>query len=273
MNLNRFTTSQFLKNNIIYFKILFSYALIAALALIVLYTLKINSIQINPLADTKESLANIYYLAGGVFVSTFLLLVIFKFFKRSTRTLDLVLTFIGFETLFSIFNIPNIGLLLTVILCVTKYYAQSNRLLKNFSMIVTTATFATMIGYSISFLPLFIFAIILAIYDYIAVYKTKHMVFLAKNIVNTNYIFTIALNYSKKPLDIGSGDFAIPIMLFTSALFINTALAFIILSLSAVMLCFTIYLLLNKKTGERVMPALPLQVISIVLVYLIFIIF
>ncbi|MDD4984003.1 MAG: presenilin family intramembrane aspartyl protease [Candidatus ainarchaeum sp.] len=245
----------------------------AALALLVLYTLKINSIQINPLADTKESMANIYYLVGGVFVSTFLLLVVFKFFKRSTRTLDLVLTFIGFETLFSLFGLDYIGLALTLLLCITKYYAQSSRLLKNFSMIVVTSTFATMIGYSISFLPLFIFAVLLAIYDYIAVFKTKHMVFLAKNIVNTNYIFTIALNYSKKPLDIGSGDFAIPIILFISALFINTALAFIILSLSIIMLCLTIYLLLNKKTGERVIPALPLQVISTVIVYLIFIIF
>jgi presenilin-like A22 family membrane protease len=240
------------------------------LALFISYVTTKNKIQIDPLAGTKESFANLYYLVGGVFISTFLLLMIFKFFKRSTRTLDLIITFIGFETLFTVFNIPNLGLALSILICITKYFAKESWLLKNFCMIMVTSTFATLIGYSIAFLPLFIFAVILAVYDYIAVYKTKHMVFLAENIIHTNYIFTIALINKGRNLEIGSGDFAIPITLFISAFFINYYLAFTILILSTCMLCLTIYLLLSKN--RKVVPALPLQVLGAIIAYLCFII-
>jgi len=268
MNQSHYITSQFSKISI-YVQIVFTYLLIGCLAFVISYITTTNKIQIDPLAGTKESFANIYYLVGGVFISTFLLLVIFKFFKRSIRTLDLVITFIGFETLFTVFGIPNIGLALSALVCITKYFAQKSRLLKNFCMVMITSTFATLIGYSIAFLPLFIFAVILAVYDYIAVYKTKHMVFLAENIINTNYIFTIALLNKGRNLEIGSGDFAIPITLFISAFFINHYLAVVILILSITMLCFTIYLLLSKN--KKVVPALPLQVVSTIIVYALFI--
>ncbi len=270
MNQNRYTISQFLKSDPIYYKIIFSYLLMAGFSFILYYFLVSTGVKIDPFVESKESLKNIYYLAGGVFISTFLMLTIFKFFKGSTKGLDLIITFIGFETLFSILNITFIGFVLSILVCTVKYYATQNKLIKNFSMILVTSTFATLIGYSISFLPLLIFALILGIYDYIAVYKTKHMVYMAKNIKETNYIFTIALLYNKKALDIGSGDFAIPLTLVISALFVNLYLAIAILVLSIIMLCVTIFLLLNKKEGEKVIPALPLQVISSLIVYILF---
>jgi len=149
-------------------------------------------------------------------------------------------------------------------------YAQ----IKNATTIVSSAGVGALFGFSVGFIPTLLCILLLSIYDYIAVFKTRHMITLAKELGTRQLSFsvtakTIPARKEKEPevkyieraqkegerMDLGSGDLAVPLMLAVSAY----KLGGIGDSLAVALGCtIGIYLTLWFVSKRRVfLPALP----------------
>ncbi|MCR4369379.1 MAG: presenilin family intramembrane aspartyl protease [archaeon] len=147
-------------------------------------------------------------------------------------------------------------------------------LLRNVSSIVAAAGAGALIGASLGVVPLLVFIILLSVYDIIAVFKTKHMVELAKGVTKKNLSFTYALPTKEHQFELGTGDMVIPLAFSVSVLaqakqFYLSAFAFVppalILIASFVGLALTLEY--ASKNKGKPLPALPLQTGLMIIVY------
>ncbi|MEM4335400.1 MAG: presenilin family intramembrane aspartyl protease [Candidatus Anstonellales archaeon] len=96
---------------------------------------------------------------------------------------------------------------------------------KNLVAVVATAGAGAVFGFSLSLGAAFLFLVLLTIYDYIAVFRTKHMVTMAEEIIKKDVAFTVSQERTvivegkpkKERIDIGTGDFLAPIMVEVAA--------------------------------------------------------
>ena len=137
-------------------------------------------------------------------------------------------------------------------------------------LILTLPGIAAVLGASLSPYVVVILLIFMSIYDYVAVYKTKHMVKMAKAMIAGRAIFAMIypehwhgfkMRVSEaRPgegfMMLGTGDFVFPIIMATSAYAISVLSAFIVLaaSLFGLLLMHLIFVLQKVR---RPMPALP----------------
>lgn len=90
--------------------------------------------------------------------------------------------------------------------------------LRNFSSVIAVAGAGALIGVSLGILPVLLFLVLLAVYDFIAVFKTKHMVTLAKSLTKKNLSFTYAMPTKKHTFELGTGDMVMPLAFAVSVL-------------------------------------------------------
>ncbi len=147
---------------------------------------------------------------------------------------------------------------------------------KNAAAIISSAGVAAIFGFSLGFLPTAIFVIFLSIYDYIAVFKTKHMIEMARSLSTRELSFAITAKnvparmpkektevYVERAmregerLDLGTGDLSVPGMLSVSAFSLG-ANGPIYAAAIAIGSTISIYFLLQFVAKQRVfLPALP----------------
>ncbi|MFH1785826.1 MAG: presenilin family intramembrane aspartyl protease [Candidatus Micrarchaeota archaeon] len=133
--------------------------------------------------------------------------------------------------------------------------------LKNSAAIMATAGVGTIFGVSLGIFPLVLFLILLSVYDFIAVFKTKHMVEMANFVVQKDFAFTVTAKappekrgHKEQRIDLGTGDLVAPVMLEVATLSFNP-IASIFVFLGAV-ISFGLFIgLVYKK--KMVLPALP----------------
>ncbi len=119
--------------------------------------------------------------------------------------------------------------LLGIMLAIAKHFEHP---LKNLAAMFSSAGAGAVFGFTFSFLASLIFFSIMAIYDYIAVFRTKHMVSMAKEIIKQDMSFTITAKErlptgKETRLDLGTGDLALPIMVEVSAYQIHPYLSLV----------------------------------------------
>ena len=93
-----------------------------------------------------------------------------------------------------------------------------NLILRNLTSAVSAAGAGALIGASLGNIPIAVFLLLLAAYDLIAVFKTKHMVELAKGITKKNLSFTFALPTKEHQFELGTGDIVVPLAFAVSVL-------------------------------------------------------
>lgn len=84
-----------------------------------------------------------------------------------------------------------IAVICAIVLVILKY---KNPRLRNVTAIIASVGVGLVLGVSFSFLAAFVFMIILAVYDFIAVFITKHMIALGNMAVEKNLSFLIMVN-------------------------------------------------------------------------------
>lgn len=108
--------------------------------------------------------------------------------------------------------------------------------IKNATTVVSSAGVGALFGFSVGFIPTLLCILLLSIYDYIAVFKTRHMITLAKELGTRQLSFSVTAKtlparkekeseekYVERAqkegerMDLGSGDLAVPLMLAVSA--------------------------------------------------------
>lgn len=229
--------------------------------------------------DNPEDPINSIALFAYVLGFTAVLLIVIKFIKGRL----LYWLFKAFESLaifgtsvivFAAFYDNTIVILFALILVALRNIYAKNLWLRNASSVIAVAGAGALIGITLGIFPILIFMVVLAVYDLIAVFKTKHMVTLAKSIVKKNLSFTYALPTKEHTFELGTGDMVIPLTFAVSVLAATkVAVSFpyywippvAILLASLIGLLWTIDYV-SKRVGKA-LPALPPQTVLMLVTY------
>jgi presenilin-like A22 family membrane protease len=211
------------------------------------------------------------YLILMILLMTGLMLILLKY-KKQRKFLWLIEILAIFGTSIIVLStiIPDdfIVLIITFLLIILRQKNRKNVMLRNVISIIAIAGAGSLIGISFGFVPILLFVTLLAIYDFIAVFKTKHMVALGKAVVSENLAFTVAMPTKEHNFELGNGDLVIPLVISASVIangFFNNNILVALLCLigSYVGLVFSIYIVKTKKIA---LPALPPQIFLILII-------
>ena len=200
----------------------------------------------------------------------FRLLEIAVIFSASTIVFFAIgLSFLQLDFLYSIV----FGTAAAFLLAAAKFFWNEA---KNTAAIISSAGVGAIFGFSLGFAPAMIFIILLSIYDYIAVFKTKHMIEMARELSSRQLSFAVTAKDipARKPkektevyveramkegerLDLGTGDLSVPAMISVSAYSLGPNGLIYALAVAAGS-TLSIYLLLRFVSKQKVfLPALP----------------
>jgi presenilin-like A22 family membrane protease len=131
--------------------------------------------------------------------------------------------------------------------------------MRNAAAVLATAGAGAVFGFSLSFYMALFFMVLLSIYDFIAVFKTKHMVEMATVLSKREMSFLVSSSQKTEKgeikLELGTGDMLMPVILETSGFQISPACSAVVFLASSFSL-FVLFILLSKK--KAVLPALPI---------------
>ena len=237
----------------------------------------VNAGQIEPVFENPQSSSNSFLLIIYVLVGTGLILLAVKFWKFLIRIIEAVAIFSS-STLAFMFLVPveiltiPVGVFIALALTAWKML-RPTFISQNIALVFSVAGAGAIIGASLGIVPSLIFIILLSIYDFIAVFVTKHMVYMAKEIIKTPTVFTLAFPYKfKKPVkfsaagksvkkkfhvfQLGGGDIAIPLMFSVSSLS-SFSIANTLLSVVGSTIALGVLIYFSSKRPGRALPALP----------------
>jgi|ETN01SMinimDraft_4_1059930.scaffolds.fasta_scaffold03169_4 presenilin-like A22 family membrane protease len=227
-------------------------------------------------AETMEVSASVGSFLIAFLIATVILISLIKFVKGKWlfKIMLAAMMFIGTEMVLTTF-IPQIFGITFAIALVILRFVHPTVFLQNAVMTLAIAGIGARIGLILPVDAVIIILIVLSIYDYIAVYKTKHMVKMFKNLISRNVplslIVPTKLEGMKAKVDdaspgkdkkgkrkfmmLGTGDIAFPVIFAVAAarhsLFSGIAVIF-----GAFFGIIAVYsILINSKKGA--IPALP----------------
>ncbi len=208
--------------------------------------------QVSVVADSS-SLANSAWFFAYVLLSALVLLLVLKYYKGKNFfvVLEGLLVFSTVNIFLSLFSSELIALAAGLIALAIRFLAPKT---KQVFLLFATTVVGALLGSSLDYIPALALALLLAGYDYLAVFKTKHMVELAKQLDSRGAAFSILVKRGKDSIELGTGDFVIPAMLSVSFLKVSAYYALASLIGSAIGLGVMLYFLQKKKTYW---PALP----------------
>jgi len=142
--------------------------------------------------------------------------------------------------------------------------------LHNLVLVLTLPGIAALLGASLNPWTAVLILIIMSVYDYVAVYKTKHMVRMAKAMISGRAIFAMIfpehwqgfksrLNEVRPGegfMMLGTGDFVFPLIMVASAYAISPVAAWLVFSFALLGLLLMHLIFISQKI-RRPMPALP----------------
>ncbi|MCX6801286.1 MAG: presenilin family intramembrane aspartyl protease [Candidatus Diapherotrites archaeon] len=222
-----------------------------------------KTIEIQPIfGETINDPINAAYLFGTIIVMTALILLLLKF--RQKRNFLLIIESLAvLSTSIIVFGVAigDYAIIAALLLIMLRHLHRENIWLRNFVGIIAIAGAGAYIGISLGLLPILIFITALSCYDIIAVFGTKHMVSIGKEVSRGNFAFTIALPTKEHKFELGNGDLVIPLMV-ASGIMVNgpfrnnLAVSALCIASSFIGLAYSIETVSKKKIA---LPALPPQ--------------
>jgi len=219
-----------------------------------------------------NDIENGLYLFGVIIAMTIIMVMILRL-KRGNKFLWVIEALAIFSTSLLVFSafLPTsdlLAILLTAFILYMRYWKRNNIFIRNIAAMIAIIGAGAYIGISLGVMPVLVFITILAVYDIIAVFYTKHMIEIGKAATEKNFAFTVAIPTKKHHFELGNGDLVIPLIAATSILtngpFQNNALiAGACIIASYIGLLFSIYSVSELK---RPMPALPPQTLLMAIV-------
>ncbi|MBI5229490.1 hypothetical protein HY991_05235 [Candidatus Micrarchaeota archaeon] len=216
--------------------------------------------------ENPADLFNAVKLFAYIIFSVILLFAVLYFYKgkRLFLVLELLIIFASVQLFFIILlpewtPAPDLAVSVPAILAVAlrwKYPQTKTAFLLFSSAIVGPYIGAAFDVTSPDFVvgPAILAVLIFALYDVIAVFVTKHMVTLARELEKREAAFAVFFSRDKESVQLGTGDLVLPAILITSSLKLSLFHSLFALAGAAFGLIFMIYLL-EKKRGYY--PALP----------------
>ena len=216
--------------------------------------------------------ANAAYFIGGILFSTAILLLLLKFYKGNLvfKAVEFLLVFSAFQLLFSLALPETVALILAALLASMRFALPQAR---QWLILAAAIIVGGLLGASLDLLPVVLFCVALMVYDFLAVFVTKHMVTLAKGMDKREAPFTIQFSTpGAKPaakitvkavtgkkqgeqIQLGTGDFVMPIVFAVSASRAFGMVAGLAMGLAAAIGLAGLFWLMEKRKGYY--PGLP----------------
>jgi presenilin-like A22 family membrane protease len=209
------------------------------------------------------------------FLATLFILLISRFvkFKKGKgilfKGIFVLVTFLG-GLLALEFTMPSPLALLLMVFFVFYWLIKPSVLIHDLCIILGIAGVGSVLGLSLNPLMVVALLVIFSIYDFIAVYKTKHMVKMAKEMIESKAILALIIPSSfrdfrgslgeVKPggkfLVLGGGDVVFP-LLFSASLVSISILDSLIVAIFSLIGLFVGFLFFTKQKERKPIPALP----------------
>ena len=234
--------------------------------------IQIFIIESSELSGFKNQLLTILFMVCSIIIGAVIFIEIIKKYKSKITFILIEFASIGAPLsifYYSFFRIVGfgyldgmiIGILLGIFSLMLKW--KYNKL-KNYIVIFASASVGALVGLSLSPFFIILFLIILSIYDYISVFKTKHMVKIATIVISKKLAFNLTSKTkdNEKELELGAGDVIAPIMLGVSFFGVDV-LASLITFLGSILALFIMYFYIYKNRNKqhngkrKIVPALP----------------
>jgi len=239
-----------------------------------------EDVHVSIVTDNPQDVENSVGLFVWILVFTGFLLLLILFVRKSWlywvfKMLESMAILGASFFVFSAFIASSIALFLAFGLVGIRILFRHNIWLRNVSSVLATAGAGAVLGVSLGVFPVLVFLVLLGIYDYIAVFKTKHMITLAKPITKMNLSFTYALPTKNHKFELGTGDLVMPLIFGISVLNESQSMGtpyplFIIptiLVLTGSLLALLWTLDYAEQRKGKPLPALPLQVFTMLIFY------
>jgi presenilin-like A22 family membrane protease len=204
--------------------------------------------------ENPADVANSLWLFLWALFGAGLVLLAIRYYKGRALflALEAVVVFSASQIVFFTLTGDDLAATAMAILLVVAKYLQPR--LRNATSVIASAGVGAILGASLEMLPAALLAAALAAYDVIAVFKTRHMVTMAKALSKMQVSFSVVAVQRKKAIELGTGDIVMPAMLAVSASRLGVASAFAVIA-GATLGLLAILLLLSKK--KVYLPALP----------------
>jgi presenilin-like A22 family membrane protease len=258
------------------FILLFSFALALFSGLLVGRELIFQQVSF---VEDSASVANAGYLFLYIVFATAVMLVLLHYYKGKKLFLaaELLLEFSSMQILLSLFLDATVAFVLAVLLVLLRLLKPG---LKQPLLFASCVVVGALLGSSLDLVPAVVLSALLAAYDYFAVFRSKHMVTLAKELGKRQAAFAIEFKTApwkgkEKPrvkkeggaaesVLLGTGDFVIPIMICVSVLKTSVFSA-VVTALGAFVGLSVLLYVMEKTRGYY--PALPPIVLFSALFY------
>lgn len=197
------------------------------------------------------------------------------------KTLFLLAVVLGSLLFFNLW-LPDLLSVFIVGLAVWFWLKKPLVILHNLLLVFAIAAVSARIGLSLRPETIIVLLLMFSVYDYIAVYKTKHMVKMAQEMISQQAI--IGLVIPQRLIDfkadlkqvkqdgrfmiLGAGDIVFPLILAVSVISQSIVYSLIIALFSLLGLLVS-FLIFNKQKVRKPMPALPAIAIMSIIGYLI----
>jgi len=181
--------------------------------------------------ENPEKISNAVYYVGLILLFTGIILILIKLnADKLFKAIIFLLILISIQYVLLPFMPPTIALILAIILSLILYFWHSWLIIDAVGILLAVGITA-IFGISLSPTPAIILLAILAIYDYLSVYRTGHMISLAEAVVKLKMpillVFPFRWDFNlKENIDemkesgaffLGLGDLIIPSILVVSA--------------------------------------------------------
>ncbi|HII38725.1 TPA: hypothetical protein HA318_01845 [Candidatus Micrarchaeota archaeon] len=237
-----------------------------------------------PMLSDPSDPANSVFFFAYIVLSAVALLFVLKYYKGNKLflLLELALVFISFQTLALFFD--ETGWFSLLVGAAAVGLRLWKPVVRNPLLLVCSAVVGGLLGASFDLLPAVLLAVLLSAYDVIAVFYTKHMITLAKELGSRDATFSVRFsenplqpapalrvvkphgpNAKRNSMELGTGDLVIPAFLAAACLKVpgkvlllggfslsGAAVAAVIGSLAGMLFIFVV---LQKRGGY--LPALP----------------
>ncbi len=256
----------------IYSVLLFVFVAGQALALAVGWQFILQQLSV---VENPDDVGNAVNFLAYVLVAAVVLLLVLKFYsgKLFFQALEFGLIFFSTFLVMGLFADGDTAMLLGVAAGAVRFFRPSAR----YYLIIFSASVAgALLGASLGILPAVAFAALLSIYDFLAVFHTKHMVALAQGLSSRGANFSVKITAPASPakiggskaskgnknkgvlptesIELGTGDFVIPSMISVSAIKLSLLQAYAAFA-GSVLGVLVLLWFLEKRRGY--FPALP----------------
>lgn len=261
----------------LFFKIVIMFVATMALGIFTSYRYSVLAVSIQT-AKFHFSLSDIV----SVVILIALFVLAFKYRRAGNLLFNLFLIFIvfgGAQFVVGSFLVPPWDFFLAIFVLFF-FIAVKNVFMHNAGVILGIAGIGALAGLSVSPNTAVMFLVILSFYDILAVYKTKHMVQMAKSMLESGAVFGFLIPsgfkgfFSNKKearaqmgdgfMILGSGDTAVPLILASSLVKISLTQAVVVGLFSIAGLLATHLIFVNQKKRAPMAALPPIATMAII---------